>query len=335
MTGISDGEATLAALHSSILRFAAIRALIDIDVPEQLREGPLSVTELASRCGAHAPALGRLLRSVAATGLLRTVSPGTYELTEAGQALVTGAELPFVLWNTDPEAWRALGELTETVRTGQPPILLRYPSLYHYLASHPGSSEVFHALMVSKHTPLADRLPYTDALDGVRTVVDVGGGKGTFIAAILRAHPGARGILLDIERALPAAKEYLAACGVADRCELVAGDFFASVPAGADAYVLAHVMHNWDDPEAIAILRSVRDAMPPHGRVLIVEDPVPDDDLPHPVKDLDVRMLSFFGGGGERTPAEYASLLTEAGLRPGPVTELAPGGSVITGSLDA
>jgi hypothetical protein len=327
----AEGNKTLAELHSSTLRFAAIRALVSIGCPEQLRDGPLTVAELASRCGAHAPTLARLLRSVAVTGLLRTVSPCKYELTDAGQALLEGRELQRMRWNVDPEAWRSLGELTETVRTGQAPFLLRHGSTYDYLSTRQESAAAFDALMVANHSHLAARLAEVGDFSGASTVVDVGGGRGTFLTAVLRAHPGLRGILLDLERAVPTAKEYLAANGVDERCEVVAGDFFASVPAGADAYLLAHVIHNWDDAQAAGILRTVRAAMPGNGRILIIEAPLPDDDRPYFVKDLDIRLLTMHGGK-ERSQSEYVALLAGAGLRPGPVTELAFGSCLITAS---
>jgi O-methyltransferase domain len=328
--GAADGSATLHQMHRAVWRFAAIRALVSIGCPQQLRGGPLPVTELARRCGADAPALARLLRTAATTGLLRTASPGSYALTEAGQALLDGTELLRIRWNADPEVWTALGELDETVRTGQAPFTQRHGSTYHYLSARPAAAAAFDTLMAANHHAVAARLAETGAFPATGTVVDAGGGTGTFLAAILRARPGLRGILLDLERALPGAREYLAASGVGDRCEVVAGDFFAALPPGAGAYLLAHVIHNWDDDAATQILRSVRSAIPRHGTLLLVEALLPGDDRPDFGKDLDVVLLATHNGTG-RTQAGYVALLAAAGFRPGKVTDLgALGNSLIT-----
>ena len=135
--GAAAGSALLGEMHRAVLRYGALTALVAVGAPEQLRGGPLAVADLASRCGAHAPTLGRLLRTTASTGLLRTVAPGTYELTEAGQALLDGPELLRLRWHTDPETWNSVGELTETARTGRAPFLDRHGSTYHYLAGRP------------------------------------------------------------------------------------------------------------------------------------------------------------------------------------------------------
>jgi hypothetical protein len=311
---VAEGNALLNDMNRTALRYGAIRALISIGCPEQLRDGPLTVTELASRCGGHAPTLARLLRAVAPTGLVRTVSPGTYELTEAGQVLLEGTELLRTRWSTVPEVWTSIGELTETVRTGEAPFVRRHGNTYDFLATRPEESAAFDALMVANHGGVAAALAASDELPATGTVVDVGGGKGTFLAAILHARPALLGILLDLERTVGSAVEYLTAEGVAERCEIVAGDFFKGVPPGGDVYLLASVIHNWGDDGAADILRTVRTAMPEHGRLLMVEVVLPDDDRPHPGKDLDVRMLTMHEGK-ERSQSEYSELLERAGFR--------------------
>jgi predicted transcriptional regulator len=329
----ADGSAMLRQMWGVVRRWAALRALVSIGCPEQLRSGPLTVTELATRCGADEQALARLLRSAVTTGLLRTVRTGAYELTEAGQALLDGTEALRLKWEADPELWAALGELTETIRIGRAPFVLRHGSMYNYLSGRPDSSAAFDALMPAQFSPVSASLAETGALPETGAVVDVGGGRGQFLSAILRARPALRGILLELERTVPGARAYLHETGVGDRCEVVAGDFFAEVPSGADAYLLAHVVHNWGDDSAARILRTVRSAMPPHGKLLLVEAMVPDDDLPDFGKDLDVTLLSMHEGLA-RTQAEYFALLTGAGFRPGQVTDLrAMGNSLVTATL--
>ncbi|MGH3251030.1 MAG: methyltransferase [Trebonia sp.] len=320
-SAVAEGQAAIMAMERAAWRYTALRALVSVGCPEQLRGGPLGVTELAERCGAHALTLHRLLRSAAQTGLVRSVPPDAYELTEAGLALLEGRSALTLRYNADPEIWGGFGELTETVRTGKAPFLLRNGNVYRYLADRPALSAVFDQLMEANLGPLAASLAKAGVFSGAGTVVDVGGGKGTFLAAILHANPGMRGILLELERVVPAAREYLAASGAGDRCEFVAGDFFTTMPAGADAYFVAHVIHNWDDERAVALLRKIRAAIPDHGRLLILEQPLPDDDSPHLGKDLDIRMLTV-QYGRERSHGEYSALLAAAGFAPGEVIEL-------------
>ena len=325
---IAEGNALLSDMHRAVLRYGAIRALVAIGAPEQLRDGPLAVDDLASRCGAHAPALDRLLRATASTGLLRTVSPGTYELTGAGRALLDGTEARRLRWITDPEPWVTIGELTETVRTGRAPFTGRHGSTYDYLAARPAMSAVFDALMAGLYDGVAARVAQADVFPETGTVVDVGGGKGTFLAAILRARPGLRGVLLELERSAGAARQYLTEQGAAGRAEVVAGDFFAAVPSGAEAYLLAHVVHNWSDEQSAGILRVVRSAMPGRGRLLVTEMVLPVGDRPHLSKDLDIRMLTMHEGR-ERSEAEFAALLASAGFRLNRVVDLGAGGECV------
>lgn len=318
---VAAGNAALNGMHSTVLRYGAIAALVSIGAPEQLVDGPLAVADLASRCGAHAPALERLLRTTASTGLVRTAGPGTYELTDEGQALLDGREARRLRWAANPEMWVTIGELTETVRTGQAPFVKRHGSTYDYLSTRPEASAVFDAMMVGLYDGVAARVAEADVFPGDGTVVDVGGGKGTLLAAVLRARPGLRGVLLDLERSVDVAREYLAEQGVAGRAEVMAGDFFAAVPSGAEAYLLAHVIHNWNDDECAGILRSIRAAIPERGRLLVVDMVLPADDRPHWAKDLDIRMLATFEGK-ERTEAEFTALLAGAGFRPDQVVDL-------------
>ena len=310
-------------------RFTAIRGLLSIGAFERLAAGPLTIDELAEQCGANAEILRRVLRCVAATGLLRSAGPQRYELTDACRAAMDGWAFAGFLFNADPEIWNALGEITETIRTGQAPLIDRYGGLYGYLATQPATAAGFDALVKGNYTPVASALAQAIDFDKLGTVVDVGGGHGGFIAAILQAHRGVRGILAELDRALPGARTHLAANGLADRCDVVACDFFTDpLPPGAGGYLLAHVIHNWNDEQALAILRAVRSAIPDNGRLLLVEAIIPDDDSPHLAKDLDIRLLTILPGGG-RTEPEYARLLAEAGFRPEPAASLARIESVI------
>lgn len=311
----AGGDQLLHRMHLTLWRYAALVGLVRAGVPEQLRGGPLTVDELAARCQADPPALARVLRAAAQTGLLRTAGPARYELTPAGTALLGSTELDRLIWNSDPEIWGALMDVGEILRTGQVPFARRHGGTYRYLAGRPETAAAFDKFMTSRSEVLAALLAETGVFPPSGTVADLGGGRGTFLAAILSAHPGLHGILLELERVTADAREYLAASGVAGRCEVVTGDFFRAVPAGADLYLLAHVIHNWDDDHAARILRTVRGAMPQSGRLLIVETPLPADDRPHIMKDLDIRLFTLDQGSRERLQAEYGALLQSTGFR--------------------
>jgi O-methyltransferase domain len=310
-----SGTRLLHHMNRTVLRYAVLGGLVSAGVPQQLQDGPLTVTELASRTGTQAPYLERALRAAAQTGLLRTAGPRQYELTAAGTALLGGEEADRLAWNTDPGIWAALGDVGEILRTGEAPFAELHGGAYGYIAGRPQIAEVFDRFMTSRSARLSERVAEADVFPAAGTVADLGGGRGTFTAAILRAHPGLTGILLDRERVGASARQYLAEAGVAGRCQFTTGDFFRAVPAGADVYLLASVIHNWDDPSALAILRNVRTAIPGHGTLLLAETPLPDDDSPHIMKDLDIRILTILQGGRERTLEEHADLLARAGFR--------------------
>jgi hypothetical protein len=312
-------------------QLGALRAFIEVGCLEELSGGPLSIKELAGRRGASAELMPKILRSVATLGLIRTVSPGTYELTEVGHALLDSPALPGLRFDADPEISAAISELPEALRTGTPPFIARHGNAYDYMATRPQTAAAFYALMNREFGPVAEALAGAVDFAVMGTVVDVGGGEGSFLTAVLRAHPGIHGILADLPLALPKAREQLAANGVADRCEVVACYFFTDpVPAGAGGYLLAHIIHNFNDEQAVAILRAVRAAVPADGRLLLVETVLPDDDAPHWAKDLSIRMMSF-QPGGERTESEYAALFAEAGFRLQAVTSLLQDQNAIIG----
>jgi hypothetical protein len=163
---------------------------------------------------------------------------------------------------------------------------------------------------------------------GVGSVVDVGGGSGALLAEILRAHPSIRGILFDLPRVVEAAGPILEAAGVLDRCDVVGGDFFEEVPAGGDVYVLKGVVHDWDDGDAVRILRNCRRVMGTESRLLLIEQVVPDDRAPEPFTlFMDLHMLAIHGAG-ERTAEDFGALLDSAGLRLARVVFLPLGGAM-------
>jgi SAM-dependent methyltransferase len=317
---------------SNLAQFAALLTMAELGVADHLAHGPLHTDELAGKCGAHAPALRRVLRELAAMGLVRSAGDSRYDLTDQGIVLrsdVPGSLRSSIRMLGEESFWYALGNLPQTVRTGSSALIAKYGNLYERLAADPGMSRLFDDYMTARAAEFTEGLTERYDFAQVGTLVDVAGGKGHILATVLRANPHMRGVLFDLDHVAGHAEEMLTAEGLADRCEVVAGDFFASVPAGGDAYLLASVLHNWDDADALRILRNVRKAMNPDGRVLVLEVALPDDDAPHLGKDLDMRMLATFNGGTERSRQEYATLFRQADLELTGIVELGAGAGLL------
>jgi hypothetical protein len=186
--------------------------------------------------------------------------------------------------------------------------------VFDYFAKNPEQAAVFNRAMTDMSMATAPAVVEGYDFSGTGTLADIAGGHGYLLAQILKANPKMKGVLFDMPQVIAGAGELLEREGVAERVEKVAGDFFTSVPAGADAYIMKHIIHDWDDARARKILRNIRSVMPASGKVLIVETVVPEGNEPHYSKLLDLEMLAS-PGGIERTPAEYSELLAAAGLR--------------------
>jgi hypothetical protein len=212
------------------------------------------------------------------------------------------------------EHWRAWGHLGYSVRTGQSAFEHLFGmDPWAYREQHPETNAAFNAFMTGLVTQLADAVAAAYDFSGSRTVVDVGGSHGALLVAILRAHPGLRGVLFDLVHVVEGAKERLGAAGLLERCEVVGGDMFAAVPAGGDVYILSRVIHDWDDERSVAILQNCRRAMAASGKLLLAEEVIPAGDAPAYSKLSDLNML-VSPGGQERTEAEYRALYEAAGF---------------------
>ncbi len=313
-------------------RFAALAAMAELNCAEHLASGPMDVPELAKACDAHELSLARVLRELETVGVVRAVAPGTYELTEEGQTLrdgVPGSMRSALRTAAENGYWYAMGNLAQTVKDGRSAFIARFGPLYGYFQEHPEAARLFNEYMAIRAAPLEAALATTYDFTGVKTFVDVAGGTGHLLAAVLDRHPAMRGVLFDIAHVVENARESLSARGLSDRCEFESGDFFESVPAGGDLYLLASVIHNWNDEASLRILANVRKAAPRHARVLLLEMVLPDDATPHIGKDLDMRMLAVTDGGMERTLSEHTRLLGEAGFTLSRILPLPAGASLI------
>ncbi|MCO1580360.1 acetylserotonin O-methyltransferase [Crossiella sp. SN42] len=332
-TEVSPHQHLLGLLGGKMVA-AALCVLARIGVADELAHGPLPVAELARRTGCHPPTLYRFLRATASVGVFAETPGGDFALTPAAELLrsdVPGTLRYLAYLYGETSVWNCFGSAIDTLRTGEPsgPALRGGKGWFEYMAGDPEYAEVFHLAM----TGVSERATAVAAaydFDRFATVADIGGGQGRLLAAILNRNPGQRGILFDTASAIGGAEPVLSGYGVADRVERVVGDFFASVPPGADAYVLKAILHDWNDRDALRILRNIRTALAgrPDGRVLIVEAVVPGDNDWHYSKLMDLAMAVSLGGQ-ERDAGQWRSLLAEAGFELCAVTETAPPHCVI------
>lgn len=296
----------------------SIYVATELGIADLLAENPQTAAELASRTEAHAPSLYRVLRLLASVGIFAERRDGKFELTPIAALLrsdLPGSMRDITRMMGGEWHWRMYGELMHSVRTGGTAIAKAYRmELFDLLAEDAQAGELFNRAMTSNSWAAVPAVVQAYDFSGFRKVLDVGGGHGILLAGILKANPRLRGVLFDLPSVLEGAGALLAQEGVSDRAELIAGDFFRSVPAGADAYLLKHIIHDWDDERSVEILRNVRSAMDEDGRVHIVEMVVPEGNEPSASKLLDIQML-MGTGGRERTEAEYRALLEASGFR--------------------
>ena len=289
-----------------------------LGIADELAERPRSVDSLALATGANSRALFRLLRALAGIGVFRQRSDGLFELTALAQTLqkdAPGQLRAVALSYGQPWWWHAFGELLHTVRTGETAFdRVHGMGLFEYLQNHCDAAKIFNANMTAMTA--AEATAVVDAYDfsSVGVLVDVGGGHGALSAAVLGRYPNAKVVIFDKPAVVESAPLVLRGLGVEGHYELVAGDFFDSVPSGGNVYVLKDVIHDWNDDAALRILRSVRKAMPADARLLVIERIVPTGNEPFVGKDVDITMLALTGGL-ERTESEYRRLLDLADLR--------------------
>ena len=294
----------------------------------------MTAQELAAATGTDEPSLYRVLRVLAALGVFAEHEPRSFSLTILGDRLRTDAPASMRSWAMLVDACggvRAFEPILHTVRTGEPGLNTAHGMPWlEFLACHPENAMSFDAAMSERTAAFAPSVAAGYDFSAVRTVIDIGGGQGILLAEILRQHSQLRGVLFELP-SVAAGAAALTAAGVAGRGEIITGDFFAAVPGGADCYLMANVLHDWDDRRAVRILHNCRQAMAPGGRVLIIERLLPDDParaLPTLLSDLNMLVLT---GGRERTNAEYGGLLAAAGLRLGQIQPVAPPYGVIEG----
>jgi hypothetical protein len=311
----------LSRMISSIWVPQAIHAAARLGLADVLADGPLAGVAVAEKAGTHPAATQRLLRALVVLGLLHRHDDGRFELTRLGRCLTREAPDSVrswaLLWG-GPMMWEPWGHLADCVRTGEmaPKLLSGVDSPFELMERHPDDAEHFNRSMLELTRGVAAALPACYDFSAARQVCDVGGGFGALLPPLLDAHPKLRGLVYDLPRCAGGSRALMEEEGLADRCTFQAGDFFASVPAGADVYLLKSVIHDWDDERSRAILARCREAMEDGARLLVLEWIVPDRVGPADVGIVgtDLNMLVMVGGQ-ERTESEYRELIASAGLR--------------------
>ena len=295
----------------------AVAVAAELGIADHLTHGSKTAAELAQRVGAHPGALYRLLRGIAGVGVFAEDAQGYFSMTPLAALLLTDHPQSWraaAMLNGVPWIWQAWGDLLYSVRTGKPAFDHLFGMEFDaYLAQHQDAADIFQAFMqVATAEEALAVAPIYDFV-GMTTIVDVGGGRGALLGAILQANAHLRGVLFEAPHVIASARPALEAQGVAERCQFVAGDFFDMLPAGGDAYILKWILVSWDDERAVTLLQNCHRAMGANGKLLVVERIIPTGNEPFFGKLADLNLLVLFKGH-HRTEAEYRILFARAGF---------------------
>jgi hypothetical protein len=296
----------------------AVQVAAELDLAGHLSQNSKGGAELASLCGAHAPTLTRVMRMLVSMGVF-TESNGRFSNNELSELLRGDVPQSVRSWARMFGAdfqWSSVQALPHSVRTGEPGFQHVFgEELFSYLAHHPVDARLFDEAMVSGSELMNGAIVNAYDFSGLDTVVDVAGGYGSTLCAILAANPKLKGTLFDLPHVVPKAKGFVESRGLQGRCSFVGGSFLETVPKGADAYFMKHIIHDWDDERCLQLLHNCHAAMPSHGKLLVCEKILPEaNDAPH-TRIMDLVMLLHTPGGRERTELEYRTLFSKAGFR--------------------
>jgi O-methyltransferase domain/Dimerisation domain len=311
--------------HAQIIQMAgglvisrAIFAVAELAIADYLKDGARSSEEIAQATGTHAPSLYRLLRFMAGFGFFVEDAGQHFSLTPLGAALQSdapGYARSTVRMLAGSTAWSGWGEFLHSVKTGETGMEKAFgQSVFGYLSNHPEEATFFNEAMIGFHGAEPPAVAAAYDFSGIRKLVDVGGGTGNLLTTILLANPKLRGVLYDLSHVVAEARRRIEMKNLSERCEIVSGSFFESVPSGGDAYLLSHIIHDWDEQKCLQILGNCRHVMPDDDRLLLVEMVIPSGNDFHPAKLLDLMMLAWTGGR-ERTEEEYAALFAKGGFK--------------------
>jgi hypothetical protein len=307
----------------------------ELRLADHLAAGPMQVNELARATDCHPPSLHRLLRALVTLEICTEQRDGAFALGRYGSSVRSDSADSLqsrLLW-FGRNQWAVWGQLLQTVRTGESARKRMTGSDgFKLLELDPSAASTFNMAMVQRSRLVAKEVAQHYDFSGVRTIVDVGGGHGALLETVLRANPGVHGVLVDRPHAIAGAPALLEQAGVADRCELVPGDFFDALPAGADVYLLKNIIHDWDDERASRILRNCHVAMPDGARLLLIEHVLParlDASAYHRAIVHDDLAMMLGPGGKERNEYEFRELLRCSGFALAGVKPIGLGYSIL------
>lgn len=296
----------------------AIRVAAELDIAGILEEGPCTVEQLAERTGTNRDALGRMMRALASEQIFKKTKNGLYRNTRLSRVLTSGkGSLRYTLMqHLGKLNWTVFNDLSYSIKTGKSAFSKVYGmKIYDYLAQHPEESALFDQSMTNLAEISIEPILSAYDFSACPVIADIGGGEGLLLSSILSKHKNSRGILYDLPEGLNHAEKILEKYGVAGRIQVISGNFFDTAPAGADAYILKNVIHNWSLDDSVRILTNIRTVMPPHGRILIIEM-IPDEGNRSSFgKVIDLQMMVFMEEGRERTLKEFEMLVDRAGLK--------------------
>ena len=326
----------LTGLLSGFMPVQLAYVMARLRLADLVEDNPLTVAELSSATEVRPDLMRRLVRGLAGVALLRLEAGDRVSLTEMGALLGSrspGSMRDFVL-HRGGESFAAWGKLEHAVRTGRPAFEAAHgDAFFAYLRSHPEAGATFDGTMTRLSQGVVAEAVASYDFDGASRILDVGGGRGHFVAAVLDAHPELEGAVFDVPEVAEAAGEYLRSRGLADRCVAIGGSFFASLPRDYDVHLLKWILHDWDDDACRELLAACRAALPEHGRLLVVEqllpDAVPANGALHPAVATDLIMLVNFADARERYLREYADLLDGGGFALHAVVPLPSGFSIL------
>jgi hypothetical protein len=312
-------DAQLLQLVSSAFVSQAVYVAAKLGIADLVADGPKDAKYLAEKTGTDERSLYRLLRALASVGAFTETDHRTFGNTPMTETLRSDAPRStrdLTIWLGEEPHWRVYGELLYSVKTGKPAWdkVHNEPVFPYLFETNKELGEIFNRAMTSySHQSIGPVLAAYD-FSTAGTIADIAGGHGHLVAAVVAANPNTKGILFDLPQVTAGAPKMFESYGVADRMDVVNGDFFSAVPVKADIYMLKHIIHDWYEDNCQKILRNIRESMPEDGKVLIIEAVVPDGNEPHFSKIIDLEML-LSPGGVERTPEEYAQLLADSGLK--------------------
>lgn len=295
----------------------AIGVAAELCIADKLKDGPKSVEELAGQAGVHARSLYRVLRACASIGVFSEDTEKRFSLTPLAEPLLSdapGSLRAFAVMFTTDWQYQTWADLPYSVKTGKPAFdkVFGMP-MFDYFWKNQKAGKEFNEAMTSNSAFAGEAVLASYDFSTASRVIDVGGGHGILLASVLQKYPHLQGILFEVPAVAEEARGLIEAHDVADRCEIISGDFTQSVPGGGDSYILKHIIHDWNDEQCVTILANCRKAMAPGGKVLVVEMVLPEGNEPSIGKFLDLEMLLFLPGC-ERTEAEYRALFDRAGL---------------------